>query len=187
MGFFRAPVEIRRDKTGSVTLGRIELQDHWLTSFQGKEHVMNLLHKNLASVPGIMRAYAVSVSVIAFVLMAGGERMFGSENTIHLTMKESGTSITLHSGDLLEVTLPATFGTGYSWKVANAADNILKAQGGPETAPAENGRKPGQTEFQVFRFAASAKGTGKLQLQYVRPWVKEEKPAKSFCVTVQVE
>jgi predicted secreted protein len=85
------------------------------------------------------------------------------------------------------VNLPATFGTGYSWKVANAADNVLKALGGPETAPAESGHKSGQTEFQVFRFAASAKGTGKLELHYVRPWAKEEKPAKSFFVSVQVQ
>jgi predicted secreted protein len=149
---------------------------------------MNIVHKNLARSPGKMRGYALAVvAFVAFVLMAGALRMFGNENTVHLTMKESGTSITLHSGDLLEVTLPATFGTGYSWKVRNPADNVLKAQGGPETMAAESGRKTGQTDFQVFRFAASAKGTGKLQLDYVRPWVKEEKPAKSFCVTVHVE
>jgi len=146
---------------------------------------MNLSHKELALAPGKMRGYAIAV--IAFVLMAGGLQMFGNENTVHLTMKESGTSITLHSGDLLEVTLPATFGTGYSWKVTKAAGNVLKAQGGPETAPAESGRKAGQTEFQVFRFVASAKGTGQLELHYVRPWAKEEKPAKVFCLTVQVQ
>jgi predicted secreted protein len=140
---------------------------------------------DLASALRKMRGYAIAV--IAFVLMAGLLQMFGNENTVRLTMKESGTSITLHSGNILEVTLPATFGTGYSWKVAKTAGNVLKAMGGPESASAENDRKPGQTEFQVFRFAAYAKGTGQLELHYVRPWAKEEKPAKAFCLTVQVQ
>jgi predicted secreted protein len=133
--------------------------------------------------------HALRIAVLAIVgviLLAGGLQMFGNENTVRVTIKDSGSSVTLHSGQQLEVTLPASFGTGYSWKLAKTAESVLKAEGGPQTAPAENEPKAGGTEYQIFRFVTSAKGTGKLVLQYTRPWTKE-KPAKEFSLTVQVQ
>jgi len=113
--------------------------------------------------------------------------MNGNDGKVRVTMKENGTSVTLHPGDILEVALPATLGTGYSWKVANSAANVLKAQGEPAAGAAGSSAQAGQSENQVFLFNTLAKGTGQLELQYLRPWEKDRKPAKTFSLTVKVE
>lgn len=139
--------------------------------------------RQVLSVQGTMK----NLITLAAILLAGCAQMRGNVNTMRVTMQDSGSSITLHMGDVLEVALPATFGTGYSWKVANAAGHVVKLRGKPETAPGESQNKTGQTETQVFRFVASAKGTGQLELHYVRPWEKDEKPAKLFSLKIQVQ
>jgi inhibitor of cysteine peptidase len=113
--------------------------------------------------------------------------MSRNDGKVRVTIKENGTTVTLRSGDVLEVALPATLGTGYSWKVANSAANVLKAQGKPEAGSAETASKAGQPENQVFLFNTLAKGTGQLEMQYQRPWEKDRKPAKTFSLTIKVE
>ena len=135
----------------------------------------------------------VAISLIGFATATAQTDMQpkNSPNTVRVTIDQSDTNIQLHPGDKLEVTLPATFGTGYSWKVAKNAEGVLKQCGGPETAQGNQDRnhkesKAGRTEQQVFQFEASAEGTGQLELDYVRPWEKNAKPAKVFSLTVQV-
>jgi inhibitor of cysteine peptidase len=127
------------------------------------------------------------LTVLVLLLTAGCLQMRGGEKTVRVTMNENGSSITLHRGDVLEVALPASFGTGYSWKIENKTGNVLKASGEPETAPGEKGNQPGQSETQVFRFVTSGEGTAQLEMHYVRPWEKEEKPTKTFSLKVEVK
>jgi predicted secreted protein len=126
-------------------------------------------------------------AVAALFLFVGSPKMFGNEKTVRVTIENSGSTVTIHPGDLLEVTLPATFGTGYSWRLKKTAENVLTASGGPETKHSESGRKTGQTEYQVFHFVTSAKGTGQLELEYVQPWEKDAKPAKLFQLNIEVQ
>lgn len=133
------------------------------------------------------RRMARLIVLVLLLMMAGRLQMRGGEKTVRVTINENGSSITLHGGDVLEVALPASFGTGYSWKIANKTGNVLKARGGPETVPGEKGNQPGQSETQVFRFVTSARGTAQLEMHYVRPWEKDERPAKIFSLTVEVK
>ena len=136
----------------------------------------------------VTRSVSMGVLILtAVVLTAGWLQMSRNDGKVRVTIKENGATVTLHSGDILEVTLPATLGTGYSWKVANSAATVLKEQGSPEAGSAETAGKAGQPENQVFLFNTLAKGTGQLELQYLRPWEKDRKPAKTFSLTVKVE
>ncbi len=92
--------------------------------------------------------------------------------------------VTVHKNKMLCVKLKAQLGTGYGWSVAGTAD-ILSLQGQPDTEPAAK-NLPGGAEHQVFRFSAVKAGSGNLELHYIRPWLKNEPPAKKFKVKVTV-
>src|SRR5271168_3762228 len=78
---------------------------------------------------------------------------------IAVTEADNGREFTFSRGDVIEVSLPATSGTGYTWQAAPIAD----ASG-----------------HQIFRFSVEASGTGALEFRYVRPWEKGTPPAKVF-------
>jgi hypothetical protein len=52
------------------------------------------------------------------------------EKTVHLTIDDMGSTVTLHTGDVLEIALPMIFGTGYSWKVAENLGNVSQGPRG---------------------------------------------------------
>jgi inhibitor of cysteine peptidase len=112
----------------------------------------------------------------------------GNEKTVRVTTEENGSSVSLRAGDLLEVMLPASLGTGFSWRVRNGAESVLRSKGKPETKKPE-GKEPevGATEYQIFRFEAKAAGTGRLELEYSRPWEKDVAPAKTYSLAIHVE
>ncbi len=132
------------------------------------------------------RLMAGALTLLVAVL-AGELQMKGNDNKVRVTISQNGTTVTLHAGECLEVALPSTVGTGYSWQIANSADNVLKLSGDPKLEPEPQGNKVGQSENQVFRFLASGKGTAQLELHYLRPWEKDRKPAKTFLLSVKVE
>jgi inhibitor of cysteine peptidase len=114
--------------------------------------------------------------------------MFGNEKTVRVTIQQDGTTVTLKKGNLLEVTLPATLGTGYSWQVTQAGEVLLSLRHQSDGKKRNGeGPKTGGAENQVFQFDAKSRGTGKLELQYVRPWEKQAPPAKTFSLTVTVQ
>jgi len=125
--------------------------------------------------------------LMTLVLIMGERQMEGNDKRVRVTMDQNGTSVTLHPGECLEVVLPSNAGTGYSWQVANPAANVLKSSGKPKIESGPKGGKVGQSENQVFSFVPSGKGTGQLELQYLRPWEKDRKPAKTFLLSVKVE
>jgi len=130
---------------------------------------------------------AGTLIVAALVLFLGERQMQGNDQIVRVTMDQNGSTITLRTGQCLEVALPSTAGTGYSWQIANPAANVLKSSGEPKMESAPPGNKVGQTQNQVFSFVPSGKGSGQLELQYLRPWEKDRKPAKSFLLSVKVE
>lgn len=124
--------------------------------------------------------------VMVFILFFTCMSVMGNENPVKLTIKENGTRIDLQRGQLLEIALPASLGTGFSWRVTNVPD-ALRTKGQPETRKPESEEpKPGRTEYQIFRFVAGRAGTGKLELQYVRPWEKGTPPANTYSLTINV-
>jgi inhibitor of cysteine peptidase len=103
---------------------------------------------------------------------------------IGVTEADNGREFTLARGDTLEVSLPATSGTGYTWQAAPIADALVK-QVGDLKFKVDNAM-PGASGHQIFRFSIEASGTGTLEIHYIRPWEKDARPAKVFRILLIV-
>jgi inhibitor of cysteine peptidase len=97
---------------------------------------------------------------------------------VFISQDENGREFTLDRGDALEISLPATSGTGYTWRAEPVAGGFVKQVGEPEFK--RDNAMPGASGYQVFHFAVEARGTGALEMRYLRPWEKGEPPAKVF-------
>ena len=86
-------------------------------------------------------------------------------------------------GTVVVVQLEAQMGTGYGWQVQSLAKN-LEPMGKPELRRNEDGGVTGGSETQVFRFRVRSRGKSTLRMINVRPWVKNDKPRKTFRITI---
>ncbi|MGD1028356.1 protease inhibitor I42 family protein [Candidatus Binatus soli] len=99
---------------------------------------------------------------------------------IAVTESDDGREFTLSRGDTLEISLPATSGTGYTWQPAPIADALVKPVG--DTKFKLDNAMPGASGQQIFRFSVEASGTGTLAMRYIRPWEKGMPPARVFTI-----
>ena len=105
-------------------------------------------------------------------------------SVVFISLDDNGREFTLDRGDALEISLPATSGTGYTWQAQPAAGAFVKQVGEP--AFALDSAMPGASGHQVFHFSIDASGTGTLEIRYLRPWEKDSKPAKVFKIMLIV-
>ncbi len=105
-------------------------------------------------------------------------------SVVFISLDDNGREFTLDRGDALEISLPATSGTGYTWQAEPVAGALVKQVGEP--AFALDSTMPGASGHQVFHFSIDASGTGALEIQYLRPWEKGAKPAKVFRIMLIV-
>ncbi len=103
---------------------------------------------------------------------------------IFISQDENGREFTLDRGDALQISLPATSGTGYTWQAAPIAGGFVKPVG--ETRFKRDSAMPGASGHEIFRFSVVASGTGALELRYLRPWEKDTPPAKVFKIMLVV-
>ena len=103
---------------------------------------------------------------------------------VFISQDENGREFTLDRGDALEISLPATSGTGYTWRAEPVAGGFVKPVGEPEFK--RDSAMPGASGHQVFHFAVEATGTGALEMRYLRPWEKDKPPAKVFKIKLIV-
>jgi len=120
-------------------------------------------------------------SATAFALSAPRR---ASAGMMAVTESDNGREFTLARGDRLEISLPATSGTGYTWQAAPIADALVKPVG--DTKFKLDNAMPGASGHQIFRFSIEASGTGTLELRYIRPWEKGTPPAKVFKILLIV-
>jgi inhibitor of cysteine peptidase len=78
-----------------------------------------------------------------------------------------------------------TASTGYTWLLSTGYDHKVCVFKGVTWATSTNA-VPGSPQIEVWRFAAVGKGSTKLTFNYVQPWDKSAKPAKSVTFTVNV-
>ena len=95
-----------------------------------------------------------------------------------VTEADNGRELTLARGDTLEVSLPATSGTGYTWQQVPIADPLAKPVG--EMKFKTDHEMPGASGHQIFRYSVEESGNGSIELRYLRPWEKDTPPAKVF-------
>lgn len=105
-------------------------------------------------------------------------------SVVFISQDENGREFTLDRGDALEISLPVTSGTGYTWQAEPVAGGIVTQVGEPELK--RDSARPGARGLQVFHFARGASGSGTLELRYLRPWEKNKPPAKVFKINLTV-
>ena len=101
-----------------------------------------------------------------------------------VTEADNGRELTLSRGDTLEVSLPATSGTGYTWQPVPIADPLAKPVGDMKFKT--DHAIPGASGHQIFRYLVDASGTGTIEMHYLRPWEKGTPPAKVFKLLLMV-
>jgi predicted secreted protein len=105
-------------------------------------------------------------------------------SVVFISQEDNGREFALDRGDALEISLPATSGTGYTWEAEPIARGFAKQVGEP--AFTLDSAMPGAAGHQIFHFGIEASGTGTLELHYLRPWEKGSKPAKVFKIMLIV-
>ncbi len=102
---------------------------------------------------------------------------------VRVGQKANGTTVTLHKGDKLRVSLAATPGTGYSWHVL-AADRSVVKPAGSRYVPRRPIR-PGSGGTAILSFTAVAPGRTRLKLGYVQ--AGRSRADKRFGLTIVVK
>ena len=124
------------------------------------------------------QATLIRIAGAALIIRAMGPALAVDET-------ENGGTMTVRTGDIIQVVLKGNPTTGYSWTAALADGDtaILEQLGDPSYVPDSNLIGAGGTF--TFRFKALKAGQAVLKLVYTRPW--ESVPAlQTFSMTVKV-
>jgi inhibitor of cysteine peptidase len=119
-----------------------------------------------------------SRSLLLMVVFALSMPARVSASVIFISADDNGHEFTFVRGDALEISLPATSGTGYSWQAEPVAGGSVKQMGEPQFK--RDSAMPGASGLQIFHFAVGASGSGTLELRYLRPWEKSAPAARTF-------
>ncbi|GEM_PF-1741174 len=113
--------------------------------------------------------------------------MFFSISKLHaleLTERDNGQTVKLQQGEILTLNLEGNPTTGYMWEAAGYNKNLLVMQG--ESGFLRDAERPGSGGRFVFRFEPKGTGETRLQLVYIRPWAKKDRPIRTFEVVVSI-
>jgi inhibitor of cysteine peptidase len=126
-------------------------------------------------------SFTLVLLLLAIALLAAG-RQRGI--TLRLTQADSGSTITLHPGDTLELVLQGNPSTGYTWEVKPGSEALLKQKGEPEFTP--DSKALGAEGRMTFRFDVVAEGKGSLVLLYRRTFEPEARPLRTFGIRIVI-
>src|ERR1700676_3934967 len=122
-----------------------------------------------------MRIRRMHLVLFAVALLIASQ---ASASVVFISQDDNGREFALDRGDALEISLPATSGTGYVWQALPIAGGVARPVGEP--AFALDNATPGASGHQIFHFGIESTGTGALEMLYLRPWEKGSQPAKVF-------
>jgi inhibitor of cysteine peptidase len=105
-------------------------------------------------------------------------------HAITKSQKDDGSTVEMHVGDQLDVTLDSNPTTGLSWVIA-AGDSIVALQGEPQFLPGSDAQGAPGTE--TLHFGAADKGKTTLRLEYKKPFEQDVPPAKVYTLRVAVD
>jgi inhibitor of cysteine peptidase len=97
--------------------------------------------------------------------------------------------VSLQVGDTLRVVLPSTPSTGYTWRPTGddtAGVMQVKNSQSQDSQYKAGQPRPGASGTQTFTLTAKAPGQDHLTLNYIRPWEKNVKPARTYAVNITV-
>jgi inhibitor of cysteine peptidase len=100
-------------------------------------------------------------------------------------------TLVVGQGQVFQVTLAANHTTGYQWMLAKAPDpKVVKLATNnyvPDKAEGPDGkRRMGVGGHEIWTFQAMGPGRVVIVLNYLQPWEKDKKPAKTRSLEVEV-
>jgi inhibitor of cysteine peptidase len=122
---------------------------------------------------------AILTPLLIFMLLAG----CGQRGPILVTEQDSGSTIELRSGDVLELVLDGNPTTGFTWQM-DPVDTRVLLQIGSEFKPDTN--LTGSGGKFTWHFKAVNSGQTLLRLVYHRPFEQGVPPARIFETTIVV-
>jgi predicted secreted protein len=117
--------------------------------------------------------------------MLSPSTLVAAEAAITLTKAQSGQTIALKVGDIVQIELTTSGGTGYSWMVTTPSAPCLKLMSQATRAVGET--RPGSPVMQVWRFQAQQAGETEINLAYYRPWEGVGKAADHFRIKIRIQ
>ena len=117
--------------------------------------------------------------------MLSPSTLVAAEAAITLTKAQSGQTIALKVGDIVQIELSTSGGTGYSWMVTTPGAPCLKLMSQATRAVGET--RPGSPVMQVWRFQAQQAGETEINLAYYRPWEGVGKAADHFRIKIRIQ
>lgn len=116
---------------------------------------------------------AVAVSVALLVALTAALATACNGAVVTAGSAQNGTSVSLHVGDQLFVSLKANATTGYAWKIRSVKKAVLKPHWVKYVPDANPNNLAGAGGTYKLRLKALAKGTTTLRLKYLRSWSGE--------------
>jgi predicted secreted protein len=123
--------------------------------------------------------------VLVTGFMLSPSTLVAAEAAITLTKAQSGQTIALKVGDIVQIELLTSGGTGYSWMVTTPGAPYLKLVSQATRAVGET--RPGSPVMQVWRFQAQQAGETEINLAYYRPWEDVVKAADHFRIKIRIK
>ena len=126
----------------------------------------------------------VSAIVLNFINATGAHATAPIDHTV--TEENNGREVRVAPGDIVTVKLGAQLGTGYGWQVVSGPGRRLQQIDKRPKIESNKGSVPGNSEVEVFRFAARQAGRVRLELLYLRPREKREAALKTFRIFIVI-
>lgn len=119
--------------------------------------------------------------------MGSGGRAGEGGNVVILQKEDSGREVDIKSGDVIQIELSGSGGTGYWWYVTTL-DKTRAELVSEETKPVPSDKKVvGGPTRGVWRFKAKEPGRTELIMKYYRVWEGPEKAEGQFSVILNIK
>jgi beta-N-acetylhexosaminidase len=130
----------------------------------------------------IRRKMILYLLALLIVLFLPGS---GSAPAAQLTINEnnSGETLTLYPGDIMELTLESNPSTGYAWQGDLNIAGVLEVI---EHGFKSRGVLPGAPGEEYWLLKAAGPGSGSLSLEYSRSWEEDNDPVNRFAAVISV-
>ena len=122
---------------------------------------------------------------ILFLPFAGLASVAGAEPKTVITQADNGKEISVSEGEVFEVRLERSGGTGYSWEIVDPDEIHLKVLSSTDT-PLKQGRIVGGPLLTTWHVKALKTGNTELKLALYRPWEGIGKAAERFQVNINI-
>jgi predicted secreted protein len=118
--------------------------------------------------------------------MGSGNRSEGGGSVVILQKEDSGREVVVKSGDVIQIELSGSGGTGYWWHVTKMDSKCAELVSEETKAPPDK-KLLGAPTKGTWRFKAKEPGKTDLIMKYYRVWEGQEKAVDEFSVILNIK